>query len=1055
MSSIIDWFVRNRIAANLLTALIFLGGLWAAPHLKREVIPELKLQRVQIMVAYPGAGPTEVESGILQPVENVVSEVDGVNKITSMGMEGIGFIIAEVDPKRDLKPVMDQIQLRVSGLRDLPEDAERPIVSEMQIEQPAINLTLYGDADERTLKNLGNRVHDDLLALPEVTRVHLANVRKDEISIELSEDALTQYGLSFDMISQLIRRTSVDLPAGQLTTPTGNVLLRTNAKARTGDDFKRIEILRRPDGSMVSLGDVATVKDGFAESDREVRFNDKPAVTLQVFRVGDQDVVNVTDAVKRYVKTMEPQLPQGIHAALWRDFSAMFRSRIDTLVTNGLQGLVLVFLVLLLFMRPTIAIWVTNGVLFTLLGTMGVMYLMGISLNMVSLFGFILVLGTLVDDGIVVGEAIYVEVERGHRRARAAVLGASAVCWPVIVSVCTNIQTFIPVLSLPGVQAQIWAYVPSVVIIAYLVSLVESLICLPAHLSHLEPLDPEKRQKNPFYRFQAYFSDGIERFAEKVYQPALLAALRARWITLAVFVGIMLVTLGLLIGGKVKIVFFPAVVSDSIGVDITMEGGVPVSETRTAVLQIEKVLRDIAQKADANAPPGSEPTVRYVMRSIGESTDGLGLMTQTGSNVAQLFVELAPAEKRQLDTVKLVDLWREKIKGIAHVRDVRFNYSLNQAGADIELALTSPDSVALRAASDALERQLKRYPGTAEVGDSERPPRDEMQFSLRPEAEAIGLTQADLARQLRQGYYGEEVQRVQRDTEEVPVVIRYDKAARDSESSLQQVRIRAQDGAEIPLSAVADLQSERVSTVVTRINGQRSIVVSANVNRNENNPYRIMDDLRLNFLPQLMKQYPGVTWALSGSKAEESEVTSALFSAALVGILLVFAAISILFRSYTQTLLVFAVLPFAVIGAIFAHIVFGLTLSMLSMAGIVAALGVCVNDSVVLIDYVNSARKEGLSRDEAIRKAGMLRFRPIVLTTVTTFMGLSTLMAEKSAQAQVLIPMAVSLAWAVLVTTFVALLLVPVLVSLIWVDQPPEHEEGETVEPADPLEKHA
>lgn len=1051
MRALIAWFARNRVAPNLLMVLVLLGGAYAAPKLQREVIPELKLQRVQIVTAYPGAGPAEVEDGVVSRIEDVIADLEGVKRLVSVSVSNVGTVVAEIEPNSDLKQVMSEIDARVTGLRNLPQDAEKPVVSELVFSQPVINLTFYGDVDEKTLKLLANNSLEEILTLRQITRAELINERADEIAIELSEQALQKYGLSFDLVSTLVKASSVDMPAGQIQTDAGEVLLRTDAKRRTGEEFAEMELLRAPDGTLVRLADIASVTDGLAESDQEVRFDGKAAVTIQVSRVSGQDVIDITDAVKRYVDQLEPRLPEGVEIALWRDSSQLFKSRMDTLTENGLQSMILVFVSLMLFMRPAVAFWVTVGIVFSFMGTLLVMWLLGISLNMVTLFGFILVLGTLVDDAVVVGEAIYSEQRIRRKGVQAAILGTALVAYPVIVSVFTNIMTFTPILFLPGVQAQLWAYVPAIVIIAYMMSLLESLTVLPAHLAPLKPVNPEEHHRNPVMRLQRKIAMSMEQFAERHYQPALQKALDWRWVTLASFVGVLLLTLGLLAGGKIRIDFFPAVTADSIVVDVTMESGSPRSYTVAAVDRIEAALREVADEADLRRKPEQDPTIRHIMRSIGQAGGGLGITTETGANTAQMFVELAPSEHRVLDMRELVERWRDRIGTVPYLKELKMNFALNFPGADIEINLMARDKTIVATASRELQDRLLRYPGASEVSDSSRAPREELNFDLRPEAEALGLTTADVGRQIRQGFFGEEVQRLMRGREEVRVVVRYDEQSRQSESSLQSINIRTNDGAAVPLTNVTDIVREESETLITHVDRRRTTVVSANIDREKNDVNRVLEDLEVNFLPQLVARYPGLQWEYSGSKREEQEVTSSLYAAALIGVSLVFAAISILFQSYVQTLLIFTVLPFAVVGAILAHMLFGITLSMLSMAGIVAALGVCVNDSIVMVSYINERRKEGMSRDDAIRTAGLQRFRPIVLTTVTTFLGLSPLLTERAAQAQVLIPMAVALSFAVLVTTVITLFLLPVLVSLVWVDQPEDDEdEGDDMAPTMP-----
>lgn len=1043
MESIIAWFAHNRVAAQLAMMLVMGGGLVAATQLQREVIPTLKLQRVQVITAYPGASPHDVESGVLEPIEEAIADLEGVKHLTSIAAEGLGTTVAEISEDQDMGRVLEQIKLRVSGIRNLSAEVETPVVSELLFEQPAIYVTLYGEADIEVLKRLGNQVLRQIQLLPEVTRAELLNMPPDEISIELSEAALAQYGLSFDYVAGVLKRTSLDIPAGELKTDSGGLVLRVDRRARSGEAFEALELIRLPDGTVVRLGDVAQVRDGIAETDQKVLFDGKPAVTVVVSRVGGQDVVDVTSAVKAYVDQLRPGIPEGIEVAVWRDVSKTFHDRINTLLSDGLQGLLLVFIALMLFMRPAVALWVCNDVVFSFLGTLLVMWLLGISLNMVTLFAFILVLGTLVDDGIVMGEAIYSEQVKGVPPTRAAINGATLVAWGVVVAVLTNIQTFMPIMYLPGVQAQMWAYVPMVVIIAYSFSLFESLFLLPAHLAHVKPLPKESEIRNPLLRAQRKLANSMETFARTVYGPALERTLQWRYVTISAFIGVLLVTVGVLGGGLVKISFFPLVAGDSVVVDITLESGTPMRITESTVERIEQTLFETALEFDRPLDDGRSPAVRHVMRSIGRSAGGLGLIAEEGPHTAQLFVELTPAETRSVDVATLIERWREKVEGLPHLEEIKMNYSLNNPGADLEINLTAEDPALVAAASRTLQQQLTRYPGVSEVSDNSRPPRSELSFELLPEGVALGLTVSDLGRQLRQGFHGEEVQRVQRGSEDVRVVVRYDAETRRSENALESLRIRTADGSAVPLFTVADTRGRPGDTLITRVDGRRATVVSADVDDTQNSVYRVLEDLESNVLPQLMQDYPGLTWSKSGQRQEEDDVMSSLYAAAGAGLAMVFAAIAILFRSYVQTILVFTVLPFAVCGAIFAHMIFGMQLSMLSLAGIVAALGVCVDDSMVLVEYVNHAHRSGVTRAQAVRDAGQQRFRPIVINSITAFIGLAPIMLNRSVQAQVLVPMAVSLAFSILVTTFITLFLLPSLISLFWADAPDEELEPE------------
>lgn len=1043
MRALTTWFVRNPVAANLLMALLLIGGLLALPKLQREVIPPVDLEQIQVAVAYPGAGPAEVEDGVLVKIEEAIDGIEGIKRIVSVATDALGRVTAEVQPGYEPKQVRDEIETRVRALSTLPKGAEAPAISRLELSTPAISLTLSGQLDERALKQLGSRVRDEVVALPDVTHASLVNVRGYEISIELSEASMQRYGLSFDRVAETLRRSSLDLSGGEIRSERGEIHLRTAAQALTGAQFEQIVLIRRPDGTLVRLGDVARVVDGFVDTTREVSFDGLPAVRIEVLRVGDQDIVKVTDAVKRYAERLQERLPETVKVTVWRDASRHYHSRIDTLTSNGFSGLLLVFITLLLFLRPAISFWVCMGVVVAVMATFFTMQLMGVSLSMPSLFAFILVLGTLVDDAIVVGESVYTEQREGLSGTEAAIAGVNKVAWPVFIAVLTNVLAFVPVMFLPGAQAQLWAIVPTIVIIAYAFSLVESLCVLPSHLAALSAQESTGRFMGGLQKLQHSLAGWLENVAHKRYKPLLGAALRWRGMTIAIFVAMMVITIGVVASGRIHMEFFPAVAVDYIAADVAVEESAPPSAVRVAVDQVEAALSSLAEELRQEESLTTSP-VLHVLKVIGESGIGFNREARQGSNTGQLFVELAPSETRSLKVEQFVERWQARVAElqIPYLKEVRMAFSLNAPGADLEFVLSSRDGAQLQSAVQALQQRMREYPGTYEVTDSETGARDEVRFSILPEAEALGLMASDLARQVRQGFYGEEIQRIQREDEEVRVMVRYPQQARRSPDMLNQMRVRTAEGDEVPLSRVAEMKIGKEVTRITRIDRARTITVSGRVDQRVGDTYPILRDLRENYLPTLVQQYPDVSWRLGGAREEEEQVESAMGYYTLLAVLAIYAAMAILFKSYLQPFVVLLVLPFALLGALLAHMAFGLTLSLLSVSGMVGALGVCVNDSVVLIDYINSARTRSESIYDAIRNAGAARFRPIVLTTVTTFMGLTPLLLERSAQAQVLIPMAASLAFAVLTTTIVCLFLVPTLISLVL-----EHEDDAHASP--------
>jgi multidrug efflux pump subunit AcrB len=1035
MNRIIEWFVKNPVAANLIMMLIIAGGILTMSGIKQEVFPEIASDLISISVPYLGAAPEEVEESVCVRIEEEIQSLEGIKRITSRALEGIGSVTVELFPGTDLRKLLDDIKARIDAIDTFPEETEKPIVQELLNRRQVINLAVSGDTDERTLKVLSERIRDEILMLPGITQAEVANVRLYEISIEVPEQALRRYDLTFDEVAQAIRRSSLDLPGGSIKTAGGEILLRTKGQANVGLEFENIILRTRPDGTRVTVGDVAAVLDGFAETDQRARFDGRPAALVQVFRVGDEDAIQVANAVREYVNEAQQKVPEGIQLTIWSDDSEVLRSRLDLLFINGRYGFLLVFLLLALFLRLRLAFWVALGIPISFLGAIWLMPSFDVSVNMISLFAFIVVIGIVVDDAIVVGENIYSEYERGKTGFQAAFDGVKGVAVPVIFAVLTSIAAFWPLLWVEGIIGKIMRFIPIIVILTLLFSLFEALFILPSHLSHLK----KKKKSLPhgwrgaWDRFQSKFDALFKKFIGRVYRPSLELGLKIRYITLAGFIVTLILTLGLVGGGFIKFIFFPRIDSDNVIADLTMPLGTSVEVTAEAVRRLEESRMKLQDEFGLD-----RSIIRHVLASIGEQprlnqASGPNVATGafSGSHLGEVNIELIPSEERNLSSTLIANRWRELTGPIPDAVSLTFTSSLFTAGAPINVQLASADYSALREVAEKLKTKLKDYPGVYDVTDSFRSGKQEIKLDVTPVAESLGLTLSDLGRQVRQAFYGEEVQRIQRGRDEIKVMVRYPAEERRSLGNLENKRIRTSGGIAVPFSAAAKASLGRGYSTIQRTDRRRTIDVTAEVDESQANANELLADITKNVLPPLLADYPGVSYSLEGEQRDQSEALSSLRTGFMLALLIIYALLAIPFRSYIQPVLVMGVIPFGIVGAIWGHIIMGIPLTILSFFGIVALTGVVVNDSLVMVDFINRLRAKGWSIREAIREAGAVRFRPIILTSITTFAGLTPLLLEKSLQARFLIPMAVSLAYGVVFATFITLVLVPVSYQIL------------------------
>ncbi|MGI9591068.1 MAG: efflux RND transporter permease subunit [Myxococcota bacterium] len=1031
MKRIIAWFVGHGVAANLLMVGLVVGGLVAAPTIPRKLMPDIDIGIVGITVPYPGAAPEEVEQGVCIPVEEAIESITGIERIRTSATEGSCTVSAELYDGVDEDDVANEVRSQVEGIQNFPDEAEKPIVAKFEFKRSVVDLAVSGKVGEEALKRIGERIRDEIVALPEVTQVELLYSRASEISIEVSEESLRRYGMSFDDVANAVRSSSLDLPGGAIKAAGGEILLRSKAQAYRGEEFERLVVMTRADGTRVLLSDVATVVDGFEQEDLAAAFDGRPAVIVRALRVGDEDVIGISSAVHAYVAEARARLPAGVKLTVWSDNSTMVRGRLDTLYRNGAGGLVLVFIVLSLFLRFRLAVWTTLGVPIALLGALLCMPFIGASFDQVTLFAFILVLGILVDDAIVVAENVYTNERRLGDRVQAAIRGTQEVATPVIFGVLTTVAAFFPLLVIPGRMGQIFSFMGLTVVACLIFSLVESQFVLPSHLSHGRALGGAARQagrlRQRWEAFQNRFSEGLQHFIEERYRPFLHDVLRWRYTAVATGIALLILTVGVVQSGRVKFNFFPAVEADYVAAQLTMPQGTAAAETRRALDAIVASSWKLQGRLDAEFARDDESLVLHRLVSIGrrafvqENT----MDRSSGGHVGEVVLELLPSEKRKISTGEIARRWSELTGDVPGAKDLTFASDLFSAGAPIDIQLRGPESVSLPEAAAFLKEKLAIYPGVYDIADSFLAGKRELRLEILPEAEPLGVTMQDLARQTRQAFYGEEVQRIQRGRDDVKVMVRYPEEERRSLANLDELRIRTRQGAEVPFWSVARVSPARGYADIRRTDRQRTVNVTADVDTSRVTANEVMADLHANVLPELERRFPGVGIGKEGELEDQSKAFGGLLAGYPLAMLAVFALLAIPLNSYIQPLIIMSVIPFGIVGAVAGHLLTGRTLSFPSIMGIVALSGVVVNASLVLVVKVNRLRGEGRPLREAVVEGAASRFRPIVLTAVTTFVGLTPLMLEGSLQAQILIPMAISLAFGVLFATVITLVVVP------------------------------
>jgi multidrug efflux pump subunit AcrB len=1015
---LIAWFAENHVAANLLMLLIILTGLFSAATITRKSMPDVDLPVIQVRMAYPGAAPADVESGIVIQIEKAVDDIDGITRVSSVASEGLASVTIEVDEARDINEVLNDVKVRIDSILTFPVDAEPAIVSRNLVRNDALRLEVFGDLDPASQKELAQQIRDELLRLPQVTTVSLAGDRPYEISIELPRDTLLKYGLSLDQVAQRIRQSSLDLPAGTLDTQGGEILVRTQALAYDYRDFEAIVLLTGSDGTRLTLGDIASIHDGFEDSESYARFNGHPTISLNVQITGNQNLLEVTDVVKNYVAERRLSLPPGIQLEVWNDASRNLRDRLDLMTDNMLTGALLVFLILSMFLHIRLAFWVMVGIPLSMLGALALMPQFGIDLNMLSLFGFIMVLGIVVDDAIIIGESVHHSIDRYGPGLASVIHGARKVVLPATFGVLTTIVAFVPLLMISGFAASFTAAIGGVVILALGFSLVESKLILPAHLAHM------KQDAGPQWlqRLQTACNASLERFVQRCYLPWNRVCLRHRYSTLAGFVAMLILMVGVVGGGLVRVVFLPEIQGDSIQASITMVEGSPEAQSRAILQRVEEAAQSLNGRFEFRDSESGELSTQVVEHILVVSSS-----VSSGSATIALDTDVSS----QIDTDLLTQYLLDYVGNMPGLKSLTFSAGVNIGGTPIAFQLVSDNAEQLTAAANELERQLRSYNGLINIRNEAVSNKDELRLSPKPQADAIGLSLNDISSQVRNAFYGAQAQRMQRGDDEVRVMVRYPENERVSIGDLEQLMLRSSNGDAVPFDTVAEFSLQPGYARINRVNGERSVAVSADAVESLVEPGEVLRDLEDNFFPGLFQRYPSVDYRSDGGTAEQQSIVEDLIRGMLLAIFGIYALLAIPLRSYMQPLIIMSVIPFGVIGAILGHWLLGIPLNFLSVLGIIALSGVVVNDSIVIVDFINQARAEGTELLEAVLNSGAARFRAILLTSLTTFAGLAPILLERSMQAQFLIPMAASLAFGIMFATGITLFLIPSLYMIL------------------------
>ena len=1040
---IIGWFVRNHVAANLMMFAIIGLGLYSGLNLRQQTTPDFDLNYVSVRVPYLGAAPEEVEEGVVIKIEEAIQDTKGIKKIKSTSSEGLGSVRAEVEIGADINEVLNEIKAKVDAISTFPELTEKPVVYKVEIPTGILFVSIYGNLDEYQRKNIAEEMKDELLNFPEIKSINLLGDRNFEISIEVTENTLREYDLTMSEISAAIRASSIDLPGGRIRTDGGDILLRTKGQVYTGEEFGALVLRTYPDGSRLLLSDIANIDDGFVESRSWGRFNGQSTLDMEILAAQAENEIETADRVKEYISEKSSSLPEGINLEVWGDRSIYLQDRLDMMSKNMLQGAILVFIVLSLFLRLKVAIWAVIGIPIAFFGALWLMPVgpFPVTINMISLFGFIMVLGIVVDDAIIIGESIYTKIRADGHSIENVIKGAQKVALPATFGVLTTIAAFAPMLFVTGFAGPFFKAMSVVVILCLFFSIIESKLILPAHLAYakIDEINEEeifspysnipwyKRPSRLFQRANRFVQNNLHSIIENKYAPLIEKAVRNRGLTIATFLSALIIIIGILNSGITKFVLFPEVPGDYVVVELTMIDGSSAESRDEVINRIEQAALDINDEWLEKYPNDLPP-----INKMGAYTGGMTELGTpvAGDNIGLLVAEL-PFENRKVSVLELENMWRDKVEDMPGVKKLTFDSGRNiGGGSSISFNILGEDIKQLEEASKQLERKLTEYEGVFDIRSSLNVGGEEIKLDIKPQAESLGLSMASVGRQVRQAFYGEEAQRIQRGKNEIKVMVRYPEEDRTSIGNLESMRIRNNNGDEIPFSSVATASFGKAYSSIIRENGIRVVTVSADADSSTVEPRRVISDITENFIPEMMDKFPQLEFDLEGSSSETVKLVQELTNASIAALFLIYILIAIPLKSYLQPIIIMSVIPFGLIGAVIGHIVLNEAISMFSLFGLVALAGVVVNDSIIMVDFINKARQEGMDIIQAVVNSGTQRFRAIILTSLTTAIGLMPIMTETSTQAQFVIPMAISIAFGIVFATVITLFLVPCLYVL-------------------------
>jgi len=1015
----ISWFARNSVAANLLMITIMVGGFLALRDgVRLEIFPFSDPDTVSVSVPLRGATPEDVELGVAIRIEEAVQDLEGIDKITSRSVEGGTRVSIEIDSNYDPRELLDDIKSRVDSINTFPADTEKPIISLSTRFFPVISVVVAGDYSEDEIRIFAERVRDDLLRVDGITQVNLGSVRRYEIAIEASPDRLREFEVSLEDISRAIRESSVDISAGNVRTEGGDVLIRSKGQAYRRADFESIVVKTNPDGSIIRVSDIARVLDGFEEESLQTRFNGKYAAFVDVARVGRQSAIEISAKVKDYIQSRQGTLPVGMELSYWDDDSQRLGDRLGIMTSSAVQGSILVILLLSLFLRPAIAFWVFLGIPISFLGAFIMLYLFDISLNLMSAFGFIIVLGIVVDDAIVTGENVYSHMRQGASGLSAAIHGTKEVAIPVTFGILTTIAAFMPLAFIEGRMGQIFAPIPAVVIPVLMFSLIESKLILPAHLKHIQ-LHEHDHKASGFQAWQSRFADGFERLILKYYEPALQFCLRNRYSTVATFVGVLIVLIMLIASGWTRFVMFERIAGETATASLTMPVGTPFEATSRYAEKLVAAANQLQEKY--TDPETGESMIVNILSSVGSAG------RSNGSHLARVQMETVPRQYRTIDfsVTEMNNEWRRLTGPIPGAESINFRASFFRAGDPINFQFSGNSLETLNAVGEEVKKRLATYPGVFEIADSLSDGKEELQIELSPQGYLVGLTRNEIVNQVSQAFKGLQAQRIQRGRDDIRVLVRFPISERRTIASLNEMLIAAPNGRLIPLANVATIKPGRGPSQITRIDGYRVLNVTADVDKDNTNMVVLLANLQ-NYVDTLLVKYPSISYIMEGEQARQAETFGSLQLGIVIVLFAIYCMLALPLKSYVQPVLIMSVIPFGIIGAIIGHWIMGVTLTILSILGLMALTGVVINDSLILVDFINQRhRNAGEKLLSAVERAGVVRFRPVMLTSITTFFGLLPLLMDQSSSAQFLVPMAVSLGFGILFATMITLILIP------------------------------